>query len=142
MPVIANAFTGKVEIDGIYYNLVTKANMAEVTYGDAPYTVSAISSPAQIEYEGIICDVTSIGEEAFKDCIELTSVSVPSSVTVIGNMAFFGCENMVSVLGLDNVTNIGSYAFANCMSMVSFMTIYIINGVEMKLIMQSVLILI
>ena len=41
--------------------------------------------------------VTSIGNNAFKDCITLTSVMIPSSVISIGNQSFKGCSALASV---------------------------------------------
>ncbi len=41
------------------------------------------------KYEGK--PVTSIGQRAFYDCKQLTSISLPSSITHIGNKAFDGC---------------------------------------------------
>ena len=36
-------------------------------------------------------DATTIGEDAFRDCSNLTSVTIPNSVTTIGNSAFKDC---------------------------------------------------
>ena len=41
--------------------------------------------------------VTSIGNEAFKNCTELTSVNIPNSVTSIGGHAFDGCTGLTSM---------------------------------------------
>jgi hypothetical protein len=41
--------------------------------------------------------VTSIGANAFKDLIALTSVTIPSSVTTIGENAFQGCSALTSI---------------------------------------------
>ncbi len=41
--------------------------------------------------------VTEIAEGAFRDCTELTSVTVPESVTVIGEQAFFGCTGLEQI---------------------------------------------
>jgi hypothetical protein len=41
--------------------------------------------------------VTSIGDSAFEDCIELTSVTIPSSVTSIGEFAFSYCLKLTSI---------------------------------------------
>lgn len=82
LPIVANAFTGEVVIDGINYFILTKAQTAEVRSNR--YTGDVII-PATVEYEGIICDVTSIGGSAFSRCDNLTSISIPSSVTKIGD---------------------------------------------------------
>lgn len=65
-----------------------------------------------------ICDgeyvVTSIGDRAFDDCYNLTSVTIPSSVTSIGYAAFYYCYNLTSVNIPASVTSIGDGAFDGC----------------------------
>ena len=56
--------------------------------------------------------VTIIGDGAFCDCTELTSV-VFTDATSIGQYAFSGCENL-SVADFSAVTSIDQYAFQNC----------------------------
>lgn len=63
--------------------------------------------------------VTTIGDEAFKDCCALTSVNIPNSVTVIGENAFYGCHALTSVVIPNSVTDIGMGVFWNCESLVS-----------------------
>mgnify|MGYP003288517138 CR=1 FL=1 len=63
--------------------------------------------------------VTSIGNYAFEDCSNLTSIDIPSSVTSIGNSAFAGCSSLTSIEIPEGVTSIGEYAFYNCRSLTS-----------------------
>ena len=63
--------------------------------------------------------VTSIGESAFVDCRSLTSVTIPDSVTSIGDDAFWGCGSLTSVAIPNSVVSIGGFAFWSCDSLTS-----------------------
>ena len=58
--------------------------------------------------------VKKIGEKAFKNCTELTSVIIPEGVTSIGDYAFYGCSRLTSVIIPESVTSIGEGAFCDC----------------------------
>ena len=62
-------------------------------------------------------DLTTIGENAFKECDKLTSITVPDGVTTIGAGAFYACTSLKSVTLPDGVTTIGSRAFYRCTSL-------------------------
>ena len=68
-------------------------------------------------YEG----VTGIGNDAFYECREVISVSIPGTVTAIGENAFHSCEKLISVVIPESVTDIGAFAFAVCSDMTSVM---------------------
>lgn len=63
--------------------------------------------------------VTSIGNAAFWECNELTSITIPSSVTSIGAHAFFCCSGLTSITIPDSATSIGEYAFHSCSGLTS-----------------------
>ena len=65
-------------------------------------------------------DVTSIGVQAFSDCANLVTITVPESVTTIGGWAFRDCSSLTSVTIPDSVTAIGARAFEDCSSLREF----------------------
>ena len=79
-----------VEVDGIYYNLISKGNFAEVTKGGKEYE-GDITIPSSIKVNDTEYSVTSVGNSAFEDCISLTSITIPNSVTSIAGYAFYDC---------------------------------------------------
>ena len=113
-----NAFAEALEIDGIYYNLVTEINEAEVTSNPNKYT-GAIKIPETVSHNGVAYSVASIGGSAFYGCSDLTSVTIPNSITSIGDYAFLGCDGLTSVTIPNSVTNMGNGVFFNCSGLTS-----------------------
>ena len=58
--------------------------------------------------------VISIGDNAFGDCENLTSITIPESVTSIGIRAFWSCTSLASITIPESVTTIDDNAFAFC----------------------------
>ena len=116
LPMVAMA--DAVEIDGIYYNLISKAKEAEVTSNPNKYS-GTVDIPASISFDGVEYSVTSIGVSAFRYCSSLTTVNIPNSVTSIGGLAFEGCSSLTSVTIPNSVTTIGASAFIYCSSLTS-----------------------
>ncbi|MEE5992442.1 MAG: leucine-rich repeat protein [Oscillospiraceae bacterium] len=58
--------------------------------------------------------VTTIGNQAFWACPELSSIHIPDGVTTIGDRAFFACNELSSINIPDGVTTIGADAFRCC----------------------------
>lgn len=122
LPIIAQA--APVLIDGIYYNIDKTAKSAEVTNeaGDssgADCYSGVVVIPQTVEYEGIVCEVTSIGKEAFLWCNGLTAVTIPSSVTSIDDFAFQECNGLTAITIPESVDSIGTGAFIRCENLAS-----------------------
>ena len=107
-----------VMVDGIYYNIVTKAKTAEVTKGDNEYS-GDVTIPETITVDNVVYNVTSIGRDAFDRCSGLTSVTIPNSVTRIGIQAFWACHGLTSITIPNSVTSIEACVFQNCTGLTS-----------------------
>ena len=70
--------------------------------------------------------VTSIGCEAFRECIRLASIDIPNSITNIEASAFYICTDLTSVTIPDGIKEIKEGTFADCAKLTS---VIIPNGV-------------
>ena len=78
-------------------------------------TLSVINIPESIDGYTI----SSIGDNAFQDCNNISYVLVPDSVTSIGNNAFSGCSSLSGiVLQGTEPPNLGTDVFAGCWMLV------------------------
>ena len=69
---------------------------------------------SNLTYINIPESVTSIESYAFYYCSSLTSITIPSSVKTIGYQAFYGCESLVTVINMSPTTTIEPAAFDKC----------------------------
>ena len=110
------------EMDGIYYNYNGGSDGASVsvTYkGDHYYNYSneysgKVIIPESVTFNSKPYSVTSINNETFRECDNLTSITIPSSVTSIGEYAFYNCTGLTSITIPNSVTSIGDHAFGRC----------------------------
>ncbi len=80
---------------------------------------NAFKNCSSLESITLLNNVTNIGTYAFSYCSSLTSITLPDSVTSIGGYAFYNCSSLASITLPDNVTSIGDGAFRNCSSLTS-----------------------
>jgi hypothetical protein len=64
-------------------------------------------------------NVKTIGEGAFLHCKDLVKVTIPTSVTSIGDSAFQDCKALTTINVPESVTEISDYTFAYCKSLKS-----------------------
>lgn len=88
----------------------------ELTSADVNSALSGVDD-LNDTYSVIITGATSIGNDTFKDCYGLKSVTIPNSVISIGDRAFEECQNLAAVIIPDSVETIGDSAFNCCYSL-------------------------
>ncbi|MCH5237740.1 MAG: leucine-rich repeat domain-containing protein, partial [Muribaculaceae bacterium] len=104
----------------LYYDIKIgfQKNVA-VTYDSDSKYQGDIIIPSKVDYDGVTYTVNKIGSGAFKDCVDLSSVSIPETVTTIEFNAFNNCTSLTSIYIPDKVYTIGDQAFCNCISLKS-----------------------
>ena len=118
-------FASDIQVDGIWYDFDPSTKTASVTYkGKYSNTYNneysgSIIIPQTVIYNSITYSVTKIGNSAFRECSNLTSITIPSSVTTIGDGAFYACSGLTSITIPHSVTTIGNWAFEYCSGLTS-----------------------
>ncbi len=99
------------EEEKTYQYIVKQDGTAEIVSADRSLTEAMI--PAELDgYR-----VTSVGEDAFKTCLNLKIAVIPEGVTEIGARAFAGCGELEEVLLPGTLAEIGANAFRYCKKM-------------------------
>lgn len=62
-------------------------------------------------------EMTEISAEAFKNCVSLQNIVIPSSVTTLDSEVFYGCEALSSITLPESLNSIQNNAFYNCFSL-------------------------
>lgn len=115
-PVHDCSLTASADEEGTYESL---------TYAIYSDSVEIIDCDKSAAGEVVIPDeigglpVTSIGSSAFRNCYDLTSITIPDSVTSIGFWAFTNCQSLESITIPKGVTFINNSTFENCYSLTS-----------------------
>ena len=101
-------------IDGLRYLIDSDAKTATLTAnnGDQKYSGDIVVPEKVKASDGVEYPVTAFGENAFKECRGLKSVTIPSSVTSLGKSCFDGCWDLTSITIPSSVTSLGDGCFS------------------------------
>ena len=101
--------------NGIFYE-IKNDNEVSVSYDNSTLNIynGHVAIPESVTHDGIAYQVTSIGQDAFKGCTSLTSVSIPNTVTVIEGNAFHNCYGLTELNIPPSLNLIENEAFKNC----------------------------
>ena len=117
MPLMADTET----VGGYTWTYQISGEMAMIlgTYDSGTYTYISAIDPAPTGAVTIPTTlggkpVTSIGQAAFYNCSNMTSVAMHGGITSIGWSAFSGCSGLTSVVIPDSVTHLEHYVFNSC----------------------------
>ena len=106
------AWAHDVEVDGIYYNLNQTNKTATVTFKGPSYDrydkeySGEVVIPENFISDGITYSVTSLGDDCFRGCMGLTSITIPNSVTSLGDRCFYRCTGLTSINIPNSVTRL------------------------------------
>ncbi len=81
--------------------------------------VFAYMPPTYYGNYSIVDGIEVLSDGAFKNCTDMTSVTIPVSVTNIGRWTFENCSSLTSVTIPNSVTSIGEGAFSGCSGLTS-----------------------
>lgn len=114
MAIMAHDF----EADGIYFN--KRGNEVIVTYRGASWNSYTneysgnVIIPSSVTFNGTTYLVASIGDFAFRNCEDISNITIPNTITTIGYSALSGCTGLTSIDLPNSVTRIERYAFEGC----------------------------
>lgn len=101
------------KLPGMNFIILSEQNATAAVYKDGN-PQGELTIPEKITINGKEYTVTAIKDPSFKNCNDLTSVTIPETVTEIDNEAFYGCNKLTSVNIPQAVTTIPAGCFSGC----------------------------
>ena len=81
--------------------------------GEAPWYIAHRDEIYTVVFQNG-SDIKNIGMRAFKECVNLQTIEIPSSVTKINAQAFYGCSSLAIITIPGSVNTVGGEAFYSC----------------------------
>lgn len=108
-------------IDGLRYLIDSDAKTATLTAnnGDQKYSGDIVVPEKVKASDGVEYPVTAFGDNAFDNCRELNSITIPSSVTSLGKGCFSSCWGLTTITIPSSITSLSDNCFMNCIRLKS-----------------------
>lgn len=102
--------------DDLFYMITSHVEpyTVEAVRQQTYYELKTVNIPDTVTHAGITYNVTSVGNECFSGCHELSSVTLGNNIKTIKNAAFYDCHSLSSIILGDNVETIEDGAFYMC----------------------------
>lgn len=111
LPIIVEAYD--FEANGFYFNILSMEDLTvEITSGDNKYEGDIII-PSSIVFSGRELSVIKVGDNAFRNCYNVTSVVFSNTISTIGDYAFSGCYIKELTIP-ESIIYIGGKSFFAC----------------------------
>ena len=104
---------------GLRFSYIEGSGKATVIADEsgAYLNMTSVTIPASVTIEGNTYAVKAIGDDAFINCLRITSVTMPEGIESIGDYAFRQCGSLTQIVVPEGVKSIGDNAFADCRSL-------------------------
>lgn len=104
---ITTPASGELTIEGDYSNFACASYQSDSKSTKYCGCITGVTDWGNIE---------SIMSYAFRDCLLLANIDIPSNITTIGSYAFYSCTNLALKSLPNGLKTIGGYAFYSCTS--------------------------
>lgn len=92
----------------------SRVRQVDIQAGVTSIGNAAFSNCVNLEVINMPNGLTRIGVMAFRDCVNLFSFVIPNNVTLIEEETFSGCINLAKCIAHNNITSVGRRAFYSC----------------------------
>ncbi len=116
---IAKGYTQDFIVGDLHYSVNEDGTSVTVLgHVDGTAASGVLTIPTNVTYEGQTYTVTVIGYQAFNQCGDLTSVTLPNTLTTINRKAFALCRGLTSITLPASLLSVGMGAFQNCSNII------------------------
>lgn len=98
----------------IFDNFAVPASLYEVNVLDGNIGERAFANCSNLTSINIYSEIESIGYKAFENCTSLIRFIIPDSVKNVGDDAFHNCSRLYQIIVGKNVETFGGYSFNGC----------------------------